>query len=105
MCVYVYVFVCVLQMFTSYQEVRVQEKMQCLAMGALPCSITVLLQDELADACRPGGEMQGKKGALQAGTWQMGKGAILNVWAKPGVRGRKWTSAEFHQEPMAVGDS
>ena len=40
----------------GYQEVRLQEKMQCLAMGTLPCAITVVLLDELADTCQPGGE-------------------------------------------------
>ncbi len=36
-------------------QVRVQERMQCLAMGALPRSITVILTGELADRCKPGG--------------------------------------------------
>lgn len=36
-------------------QVRVQERMQCLAMGALPRSITAILTGELADRCKPGG--------------------------------------------------
>ena len=36
-------------------QIRVQEQAQCLALGALPRSITVLLVDDLADCCRPGG--------------------------------------------------
>ena len=30
--------------------------MQCLAMGALPRSITVIATGELADRCKPGGQ-------------------------------------------------
>jgi DNA replicative helicase MCM subunit Mcm2 (Cdc46/Mcm family) len=45
-------------MFTGHQEVRVQEKAQCLAVGATPEAITAVLQDELADAFRPGGEIR-----------------------------------------------
>jgi len=41
---------------TDYQEIRVQEQVQTLSMGALPQSITVLLTDDLADSCKPGGE-------------------------------------------------
>jgi DNA replicative helicase MCM subunit Mcm2 (Cdc46/Mcm family) len=43
------------QCFTSFQELKVQEKPQCLAMGSLPCAITVVVQDELADSAHPGG--------------------------------------------------
>ena len=39
-------------------QVRVQERMQCLAMGAMPRSINVILTEELADSCRPGGVSQ-----------------------------------------------
>ncbi len=38
------------------QEIKVQERMQCLAVGSVPSSISVLLQDEMADSCQPGGE-------------------------------------------------
>ena len=41
---------------TDYQEIRVQEQAQSLSMGALPQSMTVILTDDLADSCRPGGD-------------------------------------------------
>jgi DNA replicative helicase MCM subunit Mcm2 (Cdc46/Mcm family) len=44
-------------MFTGHQEVRIQEKTQCLAMGSVPAAITVVLQDEMSDTMKPGGEM------------------------------------------------
>lgn len=44
------------QRFTSYQEVKVQEKMQCLDMGSTPSTLSVLLLHELADSIKPGGE-------------------------------------------------
>lgn len=40
---------------TDFQTIRVQEQSQNLAMGALPQAITVLLTDDLADSCLPGG--------------------------------------------------
>eukprot|EP00798_Chlamydomonas_sp_ICE-L_P025579 gene25579-11230_t len=46
------------QSFTSYQELRIQEKSQSLAMGSLPCSLTVVVQDELADAVHPGDDVE-----------------------------------------------
>ena len=42
-------------MFTGHQEVRLQEKTQCLAMGSVPAAITAVLQDEMSDTLRPGG--------------------------------------------------
>ena len=44
------------QLFTGLQEVRVQERAQCLAMGSMPAAITAVLQDEMVDVLRPGGE-------------------------------------------------
>ncbi|GAX74593.1 hypothetical protein CEUSTIGMA_g2041.t1 [Chlamydomonas eustigma] len=41
-------------LFTGHQEVRLQEKSQCLAMATMPASIIAVLQDELADSIRPG---------------------------------------------------
>lgn len=41
---------------TNYQEVRIQESSKSLPMGAVPRSICVLLQDDLADCCQTGGE-------------------------------------------------
>jgi DNA replicative helicase MCM subunit Mcm2 (Cdc46/Mcm family) len=43
--------------YTNHQELRVQEQMQCLEPGSVPASISVTLQDELADRCQPGGEL------------------------------------------------
>lgn len=45
-----------MQLFTNFQEIRVQEGAQCL-MGATPNSIAVLLQDELAGSCQVGGDI------------------------------------------------
>jgi DNA replicative helicase MCM subunit Mcm2 (Cdc46/Mcm family) len=45
--------------FTNHQELRVQEQMQCLEPGSVPASMTVTVQDELADCCQPGGACQG----------------------------------------------
>lgn len=41
--------------YTNHQELRVQQQLQCLEPGSVPASITVVLQDELADSCQPGG--------------------------------------------------
>lgn len=46
-------------MFTGYQELRVAERTQCLAMGSMPASLTVVLQDEMVDTLRPGGRWLG----------------------------------------------
>ena len=46
------------QRHSEYQELRVQEKSQSLAMGSLPRSITVIVLDDLADKCQPGGASQ-----------------------------------------------
>ncbi|KAK9824018.1 hypothetical protein WJX72_006994 [[Myrmecia] bisecta] len=46
------------QLHTDYQEIRVQEKSQCVALGAMPRSITVILQDELADCCQAGDDVE-----------------------------------------------
>lgn len=37
------------------QEVRVQERLQCLDAGSVPSAISVLLLDEMADTCQAGG--------------------------------------------------
>lgn len=41
---------------TNYQEIRVQESSKSLPLGAVPRSICMLLQDDLADCCQTGGE-------------------------------------------------
>ncbi|CAD7698233.1 unnamed protein product, partial [Ostreobium quekettii] len=46
------------QVLTNYQEVRVQEKMHCLAMGTLPRSTIVVLRDDLADICCTGDDVE-----------------------------------------------
>jgi len=37
------------------QEVRVQERLQCLDAGSVPSAISVMLLDEMADTCQAGG--------------------------------------------------
>ncbi|KAF8067336.1 MCM9 [Scenedesmus sp. PABB004] len=44
--------------YTNHQELRVQQQLQCLEPGSVPASMTVLLQDELADACQPGDDVE-----------------------------------------------
>lgn len=44
-------------MHGDYQEIRLQESVQCLAMGSMPRSIGVILQDDLVDTCRAGGNL------------------------------------------------
>mgnify|MGYP001811092546 FL=1 len=39
------------------QEVRVQERLQCLDAGSVPSAISVLLLDEMADTCQAGGAL------------------------------------------------
>jgi hypothetical protein len=41
--------------YTNHQELRVQQQLQCLEPGSVPASISVVVQDELADSCQPGG--------------------------------------------------
>lgn len=50
--------------YTNHQELRVQEQMQCLEPGSLPASMTVTVQDELADRCQPGGAVSAAAAAL-----------------------------------------
>ncbi len=40
---------------TNYQEIKIQENAKALAVGTVPRSICVLLQDDLADTCQTGG--------------------------------------------------
>lgn len=37
------------------QEVKIQEAAQVVGLGAVPGCITVILTDEMADSCQPGG--------------------------------------------------
>jgi len=41
----------------DYQEVRIQEQVHRLLVGSIPRSITLLLQDDLIDACKPGDDI------------------------------------------------
>jgi DNA replicative helicase MCM subunit Mcm2 (Cdc46/Mcm family) len=43
------------QLFTCYQELKLQERSNGVDPGTLPGSLTVILQDELADRVQPGG--------------------------------------------------
>lgn len=44
--------------FTNAQEVRVQERLQCLDAGSVPSAISVLLLDEMADSCQAGDDVE-----------------------------------------------
>eukprot|EP00878_Enallax_costatus_P023223 GHUV01024690.1.p1 GENE.GHUV01024690.1~~GHUV01024690.1.p1 ORF type:complete len:488 (+),score=128.46 GHUV01024690.1:127-1590(+) len=44
--------------YTNHQELRVQEQLQCLEPGSVPASISVILQDELADSVQPGDDVE-----------------------------------------------
>jgi DNA helicase MCM9 len=41
----------------DYQEIKVQDKISCLHLGSIPRSITVILQDDLVDVCKPGDDV------------------------------------------------
>jgi DNA helicase MCM9 len=43
------------QRHTDFQEIRLQEQTQDLAVGTAPRSMNVIVQDELVDTCQPGG--------------------------------------------------
>ena len=44
--------------YRDYQEIRVQESVEQLEMGSLPRSITVIVEDELVDMCKPGDQVR-----------------------------------------------
>ncbi|KAI8467006.1 MAG: DNA replication licensing factor MCM9-like protein [Monoraphidium minutum] len=44
--------------FTNIQEVRVQERLQCLDAGSVPSAISVVLLDEMADTCQAGDDVE-----------------------------------------------
>ena len=44
-----------LQRHSDFQEIRVQERSQSLAVGAMPRSMDLIVQDDLVDTCQPGG--------------------------------------------------
>ncbi|KAI8613274.1 MCM2/3/5 family-domain-containing protein [Chytriomyces sp. MP71] len=41
----------------DYQEIKVQEQVTKLALGTIPRSILILLEDDLADTCKPGDDV------------------------------------------------
>ena len=41
----------------DYQEVRIQEQVHRLTVGSIPRSITLILQDDLVDRCKPGDDV------------------------------------------------
>ncbi|KAL0056459.1 hypothetical protein WJX82_011572 [Trebouxia sp. C0006] len=43
---------------TNYQEIKIQENAKALAVGNVPRSICVLLQDDLADMCQTGDDIE-----------------------------------------------
>lgn len=40
----------------DYQEIKIQEEMHGLGVGSVPRSIVAVLQDDLVDYCKAGGE-------------------------------------------------
>ena len=43
--------------YRDYQEVKVQEQVQKLAVGKIPQSIWVVMTDDLVDSCKPGDDV------------------------------------------------
>jgi len=41
----------------NYQEVKIQEQVQRLAVGTIPRSMWVVLMDDLVDMCKPGDDV------------------------------------------------
>ena len=41
----------------DYQEIKVQELIQNLAIGTIPRSMWVVLEDDLVDCCKPGDDV------------------------------------------------
>ena len=60
--------------FTNAQEVRVQERLQCLDAGSVPSAISVLLLDEMADSCQAGGESKAGEGLCVTSRLALGGG-------------------------------
>ena len=40
--------------YSDYQEIRIQEHTERLEMGSIPRSMTIILQHDLVDQCKPG---------------------------------------------------
>lgn len=43
--------------FKDYQEIKIQEQVQKLAIGTIPRTISVVLEDDLVDSCKPGDDV------------------------------------------------
>jgi DNA helicase MCM9 len=43
--------------YQDYQEIKIQEQAQSLDVGSIPRSMAVILQDDLADTCKPGDDV------------------------------------------------
>ena len=43
--------------FKDYQEIKVQEQVQKLSIGNIPRTISVVLEDDLVDCCKPGDDV------------------------------------------------
>ena len=41
----------------NYQEIKIQEQVQRLAVGTIPRSMWVVLQDDLVDSCKAGDDV------------------------------------------------
>jgi len=41
----------------NYQELKIQEQVQRLAVGTIPRSMWVVLMDDLVDTCKPGDDV------------------------------------------------
>lgn len=42
---------------SDYQEIKIQEQVQRLAIGTIPRSLDVVLEHDLVDACKPGDDV------------------------------------------------
>ena len=59
--------------FKDSQEIKVQEKLSNVGIGSIPRSISVCLDDDLADRCKPGDDVQ-IQGTVIRRWGQLGKG-------------------------------
>jgi len=41
----------------NYQEIKIQEQVQRLAVGTIPRSMWIVLMDDLVDTCKPGDDL------------------------------------------------
>lgn len=43
--------------FKDYQEIKIQEQVQKLSIGTIPRTMSVVLEDDLVDSCKPGDDV------------------------------------------------